>query len=53
MQSRLKYRESSPEGFAPMRQLNAYIENCGIEHSLLELVSTHPVAATLPNEARC
>jgi len=38
MQPRLKYRESSPEGFAAMRQFNAYVESCGIEHSLLELV---------------
>jgi AhpD family alkylhydroperoxidase len=40
MQPRLKYRESSPEGFAAMRQLNAYVDSCGIEHSLLELVKT-------------
>lgn len=38
MQPRLKYRERSPEGLAAMRQLNAYVEGCGIEHSLLELV---------------
>ena len=38
MQPRLKYRELSPEGLAAMSQLNAYVEGCGIEHSLLELV---------------
>jgi AhpD family alkylhydroperoxidase len=40
MQPRLEYRKSSPEGFAAMLQLSAYVEGCGIEHSLLELVKT-------------
>jgi AhpD family alkylhydroperoxidase len=38
MQPRLKYRDSSPEGFAAILQLNTYVESCGIENSLLELV---------------
>lgn len=38
MQPRLNYQESSPEGFAAMRKLNAYVEGCGIEGALLELV---------------
>jgi len=40
MQPRLRYREASPEGFSAMRQLNDYVENSGIEHTLLELVKT-------------
>ncbi len=40
MQPRLKYQEVSPEGFAAMRQLNAYVDGCGIEHVVLELVKT-------------
>ena len=40
MQPRLEYRKSSPEGFAAMLQLSAYVEGCGIEHSLLDLVKT-------------
>lgn len=40
MQSRLSYRDASPEGFSAMRQLSDYVENCGIEHTLLELVKT-------------
>lgn len=40
MEPRLDYWKSSPEGLAAFRQLNTYIESCGLEHSLLELVKT-------------
>jgi AhpD family alkylhydroperoxidase len=40
MEQRIDYRKASPAGFAAMRQLNDYVEGCGIEHSLLELVKT-------------
>ena len=38
MRSRLDYSKSSPQGVAVLRHLNSYVEGCGLEHSLLELV---------------
>jgi len=40
MEQRIAYWKASPEGFAAMRNLNDYVEGCGLEHSLLELVKT-------------
>ncbi len=40
MTARLNYSKVSPKGFAAMRQLSEYVEGCGIEHALLELVKT-------------
>jgi len=40
MKARLDYSESSPQGIAAFRHLNSYVEGCGLEHSLLELVKT-------------
>ncbi len=37
---RLDYSKSSPQGLAALRHLNSYVEGCGIEHSLLELIKT-------------
>ena len=38
MTQRLNYAKASPDGFKAMRQLQAHIDDCGIEHPLLELV---------------
>jgi AhpD family alkylhydroperoxidase len=40
MTPRLDYRTLSPQGISALRQLQAYIDGCGLEHSLLELVKT-------------
>lgn len=40
MKSRLDYWKVSPQGFAALRHLNDYVEGCGLERSLLELVKT-------------
>lgn len=40
MKPRLDYSKSSPHGLAAFRHLNGYIEGCGLEHSLLELIKT-------------
>ncbi|MCC7016894.1 MAG: carboxymuconolactone decarboxylase family protein [Rhodospirillales bacterium] len=40
MEQRIEYWKSSPDGHAAMRQLSDYVESCGLEHSLLELVKT-------------
>lgn len=37
---RLNYRTVSPDGFQAQLGLEQYIHNCGLEHSLLELVKT-------------
>jgi len=39
-EERLVYREVAPDGHAAMRRLQGYVEGCGLEHSLLELVKT-------------
>ena len=38
MTQRLNYAKASPEGFKAMRQLQAHVDDCGLEHPLLELV---------------
>ncbi|MEJ2059973.1 MAG: carboxymuconolactone decarboxylase family protein [Gammaproteobacteria bacterium] len=40
MRPQLNYTEIAPEGLQPMHGLEAYIRQCGLEHSLLELVKT-------------
>jgi AhpD family alkylhydroperoxidase len=40
VKQRLDYTAASPEGLAAFRGLNTYVENCGLERSLLELVKT-------------
>ncbi|MGH8234351.1 MAG: carboxymuconolactone decarboxylase family protein [Rhodanobacteraceae bacterium] len=38
MTQRLNYAKASPEGFKAIRALQEHVDNCGIEHPLLELV---------------
>ncbi|HET7412466.1 MAG TPA: carboxymuconolactone decarboxylase family protein, partial [Pararhizobium sp.] len=38
MEQRLDYWKVAPKGTAAYRHFNDYVENCGLEHSLLELV---------------
>ncbi|MGH8147801.1 MAG: carboxymuconolactone decarboxylase family protein [Rhodanobacteraceae bacterium] len=38
MTQRLNYTKASPDGFKAMRALQAHVDDCGIEHKLLELV---------------
>ena len=38
MTQRINYAKVSPDGFKAMRGLQAHIDNCGLEHRLLELV---------------
>jgi AhpD family alkylhydroperoxidase len=38
MTQRLNYAKASPDGFKAMRQLQAHVDGCGLEHPLLELV---------------
>ena len=40
MPARLEYWKSAPQGLAEFRRLQAYVEDCGLERSLLELVKT-------------
>ncbi len=40
MERRLDYSKTAPEGLKALRNLQTYIDNCGLEHSLLELVKT-------------
>lgn len=40
MKSRLDYKSVSPDAIKAMWGLESYVRNCGIEHSLLELVKT-------------
>src|SRR5690606_9658863 len=40
MEQRIAYWKASPEGFAAMRNLSSYVDGCGLEQSLLELVKT-------------
>jgi AhpD family alkylhydroperoxidase len=37
-EERLSYAKAAPGGFAAMRGLQAYLDGCGLEHSLMELV---------------
>jgi len=38
MNSRLEYGRRSPAGYRAFLALNEFVENCGIEHTLLELI---------------
>jgi AhpD family alkylhydroperoxidase len=38
MQARMDFRKASPQGAEAMGELHAYVRNCGLEHTLLELV---------------
>ena len=38
MTQRLNYAKASPDGLKAMRQLQAHVDDCGLEHPLLELV---------------
>ncbi|MBU6415914.1 MAG: carboxymuconolactone decarboxylase family protein [Xanthomonadaceae bacterium] len=38
MSQRLNYAKASPDGFKAMRQFQEHVDNCGLEHPLLELV---------------
>lgn len=38
MTQRLNYSTAAPEGFKALRDLQAHVEGCGLEHPLLELV---------------
>ncbi len=38
MERRLDYSKVAPEGLKALRGLQAYVDNCGLEHSLLEIV---------------
>lgn len=40
MEPRLTYSNYSEGGYRAMLALNAFVESCGLEHSLLELVKT-------------
>ncbi len=40
MEQRMNYMAAAPEGLAALRNLQDYVEHCGLEHSLLELVKT-------------
>jgi AhpD family alkylhydroperoxidase len=40
MEPRLEYWKASPEGLAAFRSLQAYIDRCGLDHRLMELVKT-------------
>lgn len=40
MKQRLDYRKSAPQGISALRHLQDYVEACGLEHRLLELVKT-------------
>ncbi|MDI3470939.1 MAG: 4-carboxymuconolactone decarboxylase domain/alkylhydroperoxidase AhpD family core domain protein [Pseudolabrys sp.] len=40
MEQRLNYMAAAPEGLAALGKLQGYIDRCGLEHSLLELVKT-------------
>lgn len=38
MKARFDYSATSPGGLRAMLALNAFVENCGLEHSLLDLI---------------
>jgi AhpD family alkylhydroperoxidase len=38
MKARMDYRKASPDGAKAMGELHAFLHNCGLERSLLELV---------------
>jgi len=40
MERRMEYWNAAPQGLAAFGSLDTYVEGCGLEHSLLELVKT-------------
>lgn len=40
MEQRINYAQAAPEGIAAFLGLQRYLDGCGLEHSLLELVKT-------------
>lgn len=40
MQPRMDYVKAAPDGYKAMSGLESYVRQCGLEHSLLELVKT-------------
>jgi AhpD family alkylhydroperoxidase len=40
MEQKLDYWKLASQGLSALRQLQGYVEGCGLEHSLLELVKT-------------
>ena len=38
MKARLDFRKVSPRGEGAIRALHMFVRNCGLDHSLLELV---------------
>jgi hypothetical protein len=38
MKARVDYKAAAPEAFAAMHGLERYVRECGLEHSLLELL---------------
>jgi hypothetical protein len=38
MKARLDFRKASPQGEKAMTGLHMFVRNCGLDHSLLELV---------------
>jgi AhpD family alkylhydroperoxidase len=40
MKELLNYAKASPEAVAALRTVETYVRNCGLEHSLLELIKT-------------
>ena len=40
MEERLNYWKASPQGLAAFRGLQTYVDHCGLEHRLMELVKT-------------
>ena len=40
MTSRINYVKAAPQGYAALSRLQSYIDDCGLDHKLLELVKT-------------
>lgn len=40
MEPRIDYRKIAPDGLAALAGLQRYVDSCGLEHSLMELVKT-------------
>ena len=51
MKARLDFRKASPQGEKAMMGLHAFVRNCGLDHSLLELVKLR--ASQLNGCAHC
>jgi AhpD family alkylhydroperoxidase len=40
MASRIDYAKAAPQGYAAISRLQSYVDDCGLDHKLLELVKT-------------